>query len=278
MNPLAHFLLKFVLLASLQFALVHTAMAGTVRVASLNLCTDQMVLVLADSEQIASVTFLSQHSTSSYMAAEAANHHINYGQVEELIPIRPDLVVTLTYTPPATLRLLQHLGFRVELFPPANNIAEVEANMRRMAKLIGQDTKAEGLIRSMQQRFEVLTATLDRSPMPRGILYEPNGYTAGVKTLRGDLIRLGGWHNIATEAGIESVGVIGLEALVLARPERLILSPYAPGTSSLGHRVLNHPALSKVTSHPVPLIIPPKYWMCGGPMNADAVARLIEGR
>ncbi|MDJ0958730.1 MAG: ABC transporter substrate-binding protein [Arenicellales bacterium] len=278
MNPLARSLFKLILLTSLQFVLVNSATSGTVRIASLNLCTDQLVLVLADSEQIASVTFLSQHSTSSYMAAEAANHHINYGQVEELIPIRPDLVVTLTYSSPATLRLLQHLGFKVELFIPAKNIGEVEANMRRMAKLLGQETRAESLIRSMQERFQALTSTLDRSRIPRGILYEPNGYTAGVKTLRGDLIRLAGWHNIASEAGIESVGVVGLEALVLARPERLILSPYAPGTSSLGHRVLNHPALNKVTSHPTPLIVPAKYWMCGGPMNADAVTRLIEGR
>ena len=278
MNPLVCSLFKLILLTSLQFVLVNSATSGIVRVASLNLCTDQLVLVLADSEQIASVTFLSQHSTSSYMAAEAANHHINYGQVEELIPIRPDLVVTLTYSSPATLRLLQHLGFKVELFTPAKNISEVEANMRRMAKLLGQETRAESLIRSMQQRFQGLTSTLDRSRMPRGILYEPNGYTAGVKTLRGELIRLAGWHNIASETGIESVGVVGLEALVLARPERLILSPYAPGTSSLGHRVLNHPALNKVTSHATPLIVPPKYWMCGGPMNADAVARLIEGR
>ena len=278
MKPLARFLLKLVLLTSLQFALVNSAMSGAVRVASLNLCTDQLLLLLADSEQIASVTFLSQHSASSYMASEAAKHHINYGQVEELIPIRPDLVVTLTYTSPATLRLLQHLGLKVELFPPANNLIEVEANMRRMAKLIGRETKAERLIGSMQQRFLALTSTLDQSNMPRGLLYEPNGYTAGAKTLRGDLIRLAGWHNVANEAGIESVGVIGLETLVLTRPERLILSPYAPGTSSLGHRVLNHPALTAVTSHRTPLIVPPKYWMCGGPMNTEAVARLIEGR
>ena len=278
MNPLAHFLFKLILLTSLQFALVNTTMSGTLRVASLNLCTDQLVLLLADPEQIASVTFLSQHGTSSYMAAEAAKHHVNYGQVEELIPIHPDLVVTLTYTSPATLRLLQHLGFKVELFPSANNIGEVEVNIRRMGKLLGQEAKAGSLIESMQQRFQDLTSTLDLSRVPRGVLYEPNGYTAGTKTLRGDLIRLAGWHNVASEAGIESVGVIGLETLVLTRPERLILSPYAPGTSSLGHRVLNHPALNAVTFHRIPLIVPPKYWMCGGPMNTEAVARLIEGR
>ena len=253
-------------------------MSTNVRVASLNLCTDQLVLILADSEQIASVTFLSQHDASSYVASEALKHHINYGQVEELIPIRPDLVVTLTYTSPTTLRLLEYLGFKVELFSPAHSISDVKANIRRMAKLIGQEEKAENLIESMEERLQALISKMDRTDVPRGILYEPNGYTAGAKTLRGDLIRLAGWHNIAQEAGIERVGVIGLEALVLAKPERLILSPYAPGTNSLGHRVLNHPAVAAITSYRTPLIVPPRYWICGGPMNTEAVSRLVEGR
>lgn len=278
MNRFVHLVSKLTLLLTLQFALTNAALPGSVRVASLNLCTDQLLLTLADPKQVASVTFLSQHSTSSYMATEAGKHHINYGQAEELIPIRPDLVVTLTYTSPKMLHLLQHLGLRVELFSPAANVSDVVTNMRRMAKLIGQEARGENIIKMMGQRFGSITSALDGTDRPRGVLYEPNGYTAGAQTLRGDLIRLAGWHNIATEVGIEGVGVIDLETLVLARPERLILSPYAPGTRSLGHRVLDHPAVNAVTSNRMPLIVPPRFWMCGGPMNTEAVAQLIEGR
>ena len=273
---LKQFLLRFLILVSTQCALLTLATAAPVRVASLNLCTDQLVLTLADPEQIISVTFLSQHRPSSFFAHRARNHHVNYGQAEELIALRPDLVVTLSYTPPSTLRLLKHLGYKVELFPPADDIADVTVNIKRMAKLLGQEKRGKEIIQAMSDRLKTITQPGNVTTAPRGVLYEPNGYTAGAQTLRGELIRLAGWHNIAQEIGIQGVGVIGLETLILAGPDRVILSPYAPGTHSLGQRVLDHPAVRKVTSGRDPVIVPPKLWMCGGPMNAEAVARLTN--
>lgn len=275
---LKRFFFRLLILAGVQCVSMNVALPEPVRVASLNLCTDQLVLTLADPEQIASITFLSQHQESSFMAEEALRHHINYGQAEELIVLQPDLVVTLTYTTPTTLRLLRHLGFKVELFSPAKNIAGVMANIRRMAELLGQKARGEKTVQAMKARLEFIASPYRGPTLLRGLLYEPNGYTAGAQTLRGELIRLAGWHNIASEVGIKGVGVIGLETLILAGPDRLILSPYAPGTHSLGQRVLNHPAVSAVTSQRDPLIVSPKLWMCGGPMNTEAVARLIEGQ
>ncbi len=273
---LQRFLSRSLSLIAVQCLCLMPATADTVRVASLNLCTDQLVLTLADPEQIGSVTFLSQHRESSFMAEQALKYHVNHGQAEELIVLQPDLVVTLTYTPPTTLRLLKHLGFEVELFSPANTFTEVTANIRRMATLLGQQARGEKTIQLMQAELKLLT-TAAKPDGRRGLLYEPNGYTAGEQTLRGELIRLSGWRNIAQEVGIKGVGVINLETLILASPDRLILSPYAPGTQSLGQRILAHPAVHAVTSGQTPLIIPPRLWMCGGPMNVEAVARLIDG-
>ena len=274
---LRRFLTGFFFLVAAQYMCMPAALSDAVRVASLNLCTDQLVLALADPEQIVSVTFLSRHGESSFMAEQAHNHRVNYGQAEELIAPEPNLVVTLTYTQPTTLRLLEHLGFELELFAPASTIKDVTANIRRMAALLGQQARGEQTVKLMQTRLASLT-TVSKPDTQRGLLYEPNGYTAGEQTLRGELIRLAGWHNIASEVGIKGVGVIGLETLILAGPDRLILSPYAPGTQSLGQRILEHPAVRAVTGRQEPLIVSPKLWMCGGPMNVEAVARLIDGR
>lgn len=275
---LKRYLLRFLILICAQCVFTNLALPDPVRVASLNLCTDQLILALADPEQIVSVTFLAQHRASSFMAHKALDHHVNYGQAEEFIVLQPDLVVTLTYTPPAVLRLLKHLGFKVELFPPANNMSDVTANIKRMAELLGQEERGEKTIRAMTARLKLITSHAKSTNLSHGVLYEPNGYTAGEKTLRGELIRLAGWHNIAEEVGIKGVGVIDLETLIFAGPDQLILSPYAPGTHSLGQRILDHPAVRAVTSEREPLIVPPKLWMCGGPMNVDAVAHLADGQ
>ena len=84
--------------------------------------------------------------------------------------------------------------------------------------------------------------------------------------------------NRATDAGIQGVGVLGLEELLVLDPDRLIVSPYAPGTHSLGQRLLQHPAILKITAGRPPVSIPIKYWICGGTMNAEAVAQLAEKR
>ena len=59
-------------------------------VASINLCADQLVLVLADPEQILTVSWLSADPEESLLAATAAHYPLNYGTAEELLRFAPD--------------------------------------------------------------------------------------------------------------------------------------------------------------------------------------------
>lgn len=268
----------FVFLVGLQFPLITTAQPNPLRIASINLCTDQLLLQVADREQIASVTFLSQHAMSSYMADRAAGLHINHGQAEELIRVKPDIVVTSSGTPPSTLRLLNDLGFKVKTFTLASSINDVFNNVGEMAALVGRKARGERLVHVMQSQLQDLLPVQTGRNIPRGIIYEPNGYTGGPETLRGDILRLSGWHNAAADAGITGVGVMDLESLLLVSPDRLVFSPYAPGTHSLGQHMLQHPAIAAITANRPPLIIPSRLWICGGAMNLEAIARLAKDR
>jgi len=266
------------LLIGLQLGPGVAAQSAPLRFASINLCTDQLLLELADREQIASITFLSQQALSSYMASRAAGLHVNYGQAEELIAVNPDVVVTSSYDSPSTLRFLNDLGFRVEVFALADSIGEVIANIRQMAVLVGQEARGATLIDAMERRLDFMQPENPGQNAPRGVIYEPNGYTGGPDTLRGDILRLSGWQNAAVDAGITGVGVMDLEALLLAAPERLIFSPYAPGTHSLGQRMLQHPAIRAITAQRPPLVVPSNLWICGGSMNMEAIAQLLQDR
>ncbi len=254
------------------------AQSGSLRIASINLCTDQLVLALADEEQVASITFLARHAESSYLADRAAGYHLNHGQAEELVSVDPDVVVAYSYISPTKLRFLNELGYRVEIFKLANNIAEVYVNLKRMAELLGKPVRGIQLVARMQERLDSVPPVRSGYPAPRGLIYEPNGYTGGRETLRGDILHHANWHNVATDAGISGVGVLGLEALLLIGADRLIVSPYAPGTHSLGQRLLQHPAIETITSGRPPVNIPIRHWICGGVMNVEALAQLVESR
>ena len=65
------------------------ASAKPQRIASLNLCTDQLLLMLVARERIATVTFLASDPATSYMADAAAGIAPNHGRLEEILPARP---------------------------------------------------------------------------------------------------------------------------------------------------------------------------------------------
>ena len=58
-------------------------------VASLNLSTDEYLLLLARPQEIASVSFLSQDPQESPLWKQARRHHSNRGSLEDVLAQKP---------------------------------------------------------------------------------------------------------------------------------------------------------------------------------------------
>jgi iron complex transport system substrate-binding protein len=244
------------------------------RVVSTNLCTDQLLLLLAAPGQIASVSRLALEAESSFMAEAASRYPVNDAKVEQLLAMQPDLILGSAYAPHPATHLLRSLGYRLEYLPLASNIGEIRSNIRRVAGLLGNLARGERLIERMDLRLERVAA--ERNPTPPALFYQPRGYTSGTETLQNEALRLAGWRNISAGLGIRGYGTIDLESLLLAEPAQIFTSAYAPGTASLAQRRMQHPALQRITANRPIIDIAYKYWICGGPMIADAVEALAE--
>src|ERR1700733_14105217 len=94
------------------------------RIVSLNLCTDELVLRLADHSNIASVTWLSKDPISANAVDLAADVPVNHGLAEEVIPLDPDLIVAGTFTARTAVAMLKQTGFPVTEFGGARNVAD----------------------------------------------------------------------------------------------------------------------------------------------------------
>ena len=107
------------------------------RVVSLNLCTDQLVMALAQPEHIASVTWLSRSEGDPALRPLARRLPANHGGAEEVLAARPDLVIAGLYTTSTTRRLLQRAGIPLLEVEPAQLASEpvtvhhVECRVRR---------------------------------------------------------------------------------------------------------------------------------------------------
>ena len=89
-----------------------------VSVASLNLCTDEYLLLLARPHEIASVSFLSQDPLESPLWRTARRHPANRGSIEDVLARRPGVVLTMGGGGRATALLARRLRIRpVELAP-----------------------------------------------------------------------------------------------------------------------------------------------------------------
>ena len=85
----------FVFASILSLLLPAQAEAAVRRVASLNLCTDELLLMLAEPGQIASVTHLSQSSSETPLWRFGRRHRKNNGSLLSVVGLKPDLVLTM---------------------------------------------------------------------------------------------------------------------------------------------------------------------------------------
>ncbi|MET0121518.1 MAG: ABC transporter substrate-binding protein [Candidatus Thiodiazotropha sp. 6PLUC9] len=247
------------------------------RVVSLNLCSDQLLLMLADPEQIASVSHLAREETSSFVASRAKEYPANHAQLEEIITLQPDLVLTVPYTNPRLITALQHLGFNLYPLTLGNHLHEITSEIERLAIRLGQKTRGKAVVDEMLQRIasETEHSELNR---PSALFYQPRGYTSGTNTLQNEALKLAGWRNSAAENGLQGYGQISLEKVILSQPDILITSAYGKLSNSLAEQILSHPVLFRLMQDQPRLEIPYKYWICPGPMLAEAVSLLREAK
>ncbi|WP_018633385.1 ABC transporter substrate-binding protein [Neomegalonema perideroedes] len=248
------------------------------RVVSINLCTDQLAMLLAAPGQLISVSMLARDPRSSVMAEEAQALPINHGLAEQVFLLNPDLVLAGTFTSAATVGMLERLGLRVERLAPAYDLEEIAALIRRMGGLLGREAQAEAMAAEFEADLAVLRAGAAESTRPRAALYEANGYAPGEKSLAADLLRTAGFASVAAEFGLDYGGFVPLELLVLAEPDVVIAGrPRAEGAAR-GEEILVHPALEALRARRGVEVLPDRDWICGLPATLRAAGRLEAAR
>ncbi|GAA0285396.1 ABC transporter substrate-binding protein [Rhodovulum strictum] len=244
------------------------------RVVSINLCTDLLAMLIAEPGQLVSVSKLAADPRSSAMAGAARAYPANRGGAEEIVALRPDLVLAGRFSDPATISMLRRLGIKVEQFEITRRIDEIPAQIRQAGQLLGREERAEALVAEFQARRAALAPPPGVRPL--AAIFHPNGYSQGTGTLSDDILAHAGFDNLAARLGRTGGGLIAIEDLVMADPDLLILARPYPATSR-AEEILGHPALRATAAARQPAYTDPD-WTCGAPQVLDAVARLAERR
>jgi iron complex transport system substrate-binding protein len=247
------------------------------RFASLNVCADQLLLMLADRNEIASLSYHGANPNFSYYWERAQGLPVNRGQAEELLAAAPTLVLGGTFSNPATQHLLEKLGTTVLPLDVPSDFAGIRAQMLAVAAALGHAQRGRTVVVELDRRIAALEAGLpERRPL--AAVYQENGITAGRGTLVDAVIRAAGYDNLAARLGIASYAALSLEDLLLHRPDLLITSLETADAPSLARQTLDHPALRELAARAVQVTIPAPLWVCPGPYTIEAAERLARLR
>ncbi len=248
-------------LALLLSLLLAPATHAGERVVSLNLCSDQMLVLLAP-EQVAALSPLSRDPALSFVAARAATFPVVRSTAEAVLRLRPDLVLAGAYGAQTTLAILEQEGVPVWRLDMPQDFAAIRTQTKALAARLGVPERGAALLAAMDATLAAVRPTGQRIT---AIAWEPRGYTAGPGSLMAAVLDAAGLTDAADGRRL------GLEAL-LRHPPDLLVVPETPDYPSLATAMLDSAALAAIPRR----ALPPPLTICAGPFTAQAVAMLAR--
>lgn len=248
--------------------------AKPARIVSMNLCSDELALRLADPAKLLSVTWLSHDPRASNVATLAEGFAVNHGLAEEIVAMNPDLVLAGVYTTRATVGLLRRVGLPVVELDVPTTLRGVYRQIREVAALLGEEKRGEALVAEIEAGLAAVPQP-DAGARPSALVFNPNGFTVGRDSLVDELLQRAGLRNLAVELRLDSYGQVPLEVLVLSQPDLLVVAADPDAGPALAYEALNHPVLARLPRGTRVIVLPSRLWTCPGPAVVDAVRRLV---
>ncbi len=271
-------------LARLLGALLLALMAGAAlagpaprRVVSLNPCLDGILLEVADPGQITALSHYARDPGQSAIADAARRYPFTWGSAEEVVALRPDLVLVSGAGAISLAGALGRLHIREANFTLPDTVEASLAQVRRVAGLVGHPERGEALAARIRAALAA-AAPPPGEPRLGALVYEYHGLASGPDTLVDDLMRRTGFDNRAARYGLRHTGEAPLEVLIADPPQVLLAGRLAPDEPVWADRVLSHPALGALSARMRRETFPETLIFCGGPSLIPASAALARAR
>ena len=229
-------------------------------VVSLNLCTDQLLVLLAPN-QITALSPLARDPVLSVVAPQAQTLPWVRPDAEAVLALHPDLVLAGTYGAQAVVAVLKAHGLRVVQVAEPNSFDAIATQVTTVSTALNKQPTGAAMIAAMRARL----AAIHAGQRGTAVLWGARGFTAGPGDFGDAVLRQAGYRNIGTG------GAMGVEALA-AHPPGTLITEAAPAYPSLATNLLWHPALGGIPRRTVS----PPLLACPGPWSTAAVEKLAQ--
>lgn len=241
------------------------------RIVSLDFCADQYVLKFVERDRILAVS-PDAGREFSYMRDHAAGLPSVRPVAEDVIILKPDLVVRSYGGGPQAATILQRAGLTVLNVAWAEDIESIVREVTETARALGSAEQGVAVAVEMQDRLAALRAGASGD---EALYMTPTGVTSGPGSLIHEMLTAAGLENFQTRPGW---GPIPLERLAYEQPDMV--------AAAFFESLTNHPHAWSPIRHPVAraqldgdAVVPIEgaWTACGAWFLMDAVEALARG-
>jgi len=251
--------------------------AGPQRIVSICMQGDQLLLELVPRERIAALSALAADPDTSAHWQEARGIPTTHSGAEELVRLKPDLVLVSPSSALLTVSILKRLGVPVlELGIPLN-FDELRDQIRLAGRSFCEEARAEEIVKSMDARLERLKAR--RPPAgkrPTALFCYQDRFTPGAHTFPDAILEAAGFRNLAAALGFGAGGSASLETIIMARPDYLILTQFREASPTLNQLSAAQPVFRKLGAETKVISVSLNYLVSPDPSNLELAEMLQD--
>lgn len=243
------------------------------RIVSMNPCVDAVLKDVAAPGQIAAISAFSHDPrATSVPLAWARRYPANNGTAEDVIAMRPDLVIAGQHVAAPTIAALRRLGVPLLQVRIPETVAENRAQIVEIAARIGRPEAGAALNRRIDA---ALVQSRWAGAAAPALIWQGSGLVPGKGTLADDLLTRTGFRNVSPQLALRKWDILPLEDLLIA-PPRVLLAGRADMGAGDGdaNRMLSHPVLRQAGRHFKIADYPSNLLHCGGPVVVRSLERL----
>ncbi len=221
-------------------------------IVSLSLFSDEVLIGLGAGDRFLGASGLAMNPVYSNVAGSAAaiGTTIEFN-IEQIISLFPDVVFVADWSDEDRVAQLRDAGIVVYRTRTAFTIPDIQDEIQRVARIMGEGDAADAMIADMDARIDALASVVGEIPADQrlaGVEYNTWGTASGTHTTWNEVLRLAGVDNAAAEFVEDDFGMVPMskELVVDLDPDVIFLPGFIWGdddaAEAFAEQVMNDPA------------------------------------
>jgi len=269
---------KIIYACIISLLCVASGEAAPERIISLSPTLTEELYLLEAEDALVGVTVFCQKPPEAARKTKVGT--VTDGNIEKIVTLRPDLVLTTSLTSVRTIGKLKSLGIETESFEQAKDFTEICDQLLTLGRIIGKETEAQEVIEGLKSETASVRERVEGLPKKRVFIQigaKPL-FTATKESFINSLIELAGGINVAS--GSQS-GLYSREKVIEENPDVIIIATMGVVGEKERELWMKHEALKAVQDNKIYIVDPYKFCSATPVSFVEALketARILHGK